>query len=144
MTIGQLAKAAKIGIQAIRFYEREGLLPEPERKTSGYRIYPQETLARLQWIQRAKSLGFSLVEIRDFLDLLRFPLKDSRVIKKRASAKLLEIEEKIQSLCAIRDELRPLVEACEGKETPLADCPILRALEESSPCCGSSPSSRTS
>ena len=67
-TIGQLARRAGVGIETVRFYEREGLIPEPPRRPSGYRDYPPETVTRIVFIRRAKDLGFSLKEINELLD----------------------------------------------------------------------------
>ena len=69
LTIGRVASQAGVGIDTVRFYERRGLLPEPERTASGYRIYTVETIDRLNFIRRAKDLGFSLEEISTLLDL---------------------------------------------------------------------------
>ena len=67
MTIGQVAKLAGVGIETIRFYEREGILKEPPRRESGYRIYDSEIIGRLRFIKRAQELGFSLKEISEML-----------------------------------------------------------------------------
>ncbi len=69
MRIGEIAKRCGIGIETIRYYEREGLLLEPERRPSGYRQYDESTVERLEYIRRAKELGFTLAEIRELLDL---------------------------------------------------------------------------
>ncbi|MDA1306900.1 MAG: MerR family transcriptional regulator [Acidobacteria bacterium] len=69
LTIGELAKQAAVGPDTIRFYERERLIPEPPRTSSGYRQYPADTPARLRFILRAKNLGFALKEIRELLSL---------------------------------------------------------------------------
>lgn len=69
LTIGRLAKAAEIGVETIRFYEREGLLDEPPRTASGYRLYPSGVVQQLGFIRRAKVLGFTLAEIRELLAL---------------------------------------------------------------------------
>jgi len=69
MKIGQVASASGVGISAIRFYERQGLIPEPGRQPSGYRVYPAEVIGRLRFIAGAKKLGFSLREIRELLSL---------------------------------------------------------------------------
>src|SRR2546428_8659491 len=67
MRIGELAARAGVSVQTVRFYEREKLLPTPERTESGYRVYGDEDLRRLRFIRQAKALGFSLVEIREIL-----------------------------------------------------------------------------
>ena len=64
LTIGQVAREAHVGIDTVRFYEREGLIEEPPRRPSGYRQYPPETVQRVRFIRRAKDLGFTLTEIQ--------------------------------------------------------------------------------
>ena len=68
LTIGQLAQRSGVGVETVRFYEREGLIPEPPRRPSGYRDYPHEIVTRIVFIRRAKALGFSLKEINELLD----------------------------------------------------------------------------
>ena len=69
LTIGRLAKQAAVGIDTVRFYERRGLLPEPPRTAAGYRLYTNDTIARIRFIRRAKLLGFNLDEIGNLLNL---------------------------------------------------------------------------
>ncbi|MCH8048022.1 MAG: MerR family transcriptional regulator, partial [Planctomycetes bacterium] len=69
LTIGQLARRAEVGVETVRFYEREGLLEEPARRPSGYRQYDEGVVDRLRFIRRAKQLGFTLKEIRELLSL---------------------------------------------------------------------------
>ena len=69
LRIGEVAKQSDVGIETIRYYEREGLLAEPDRRPSGYRQYDEAVVARLQFIRRAKELGFTLAEIKELLGL---------------------------------------------------------------------------
>src|SRR5712691_5745325 len=69
MTIGQVAKAAGVGVETIRFYERNKLIPQPKRSTTGYRAYDQQIAQRVRFIRRAQELGFSLAEVRQLLAL---------------------------------------------------------------------------
>ena len=127
MKIGEVAKAAGIGIDAIRFYEREGLIPKVARRPSGYREYPPEVVVSLRFIRNAKDLGFSLREISE---LLRLEVTDGATpaaAKALAETKLDDIEERIRALQRMRRALRKLVESCPGAG-PLSDCSILRAL----------------
>jgi len=128
MSIGRLAKTAEIGVETIRFYEREGLLPEPERTASGYRQYPADTVARLGFIRRAKRLGFSLGEIRELLGLAEARGDRGRV-KALAEHKLAEIEQRIEELRRMRGALAELTRQCSG-HGPVAGCPIIEALHE--------------
>ncbi len=127
LTIGRVARLAGVGVETIRFYEREGLVVVPPRAAFGYRHYPQETLARLRFIQRAKALGFSLKEIKELLSL-RVSLEVScEEVRARAEAKTADIEDKIRQLQTMRRALVRLTETCQGSG-PVSECPILEAL----------------
>jgi len=128
LSIGQVAQQAGVGVQTIRFYEKEGLLPEPERRPSGYRQYSESAVRRLHFIKRAKDLGFSLEEIRELFALRVNPGSTCGAVKRRALAKVADVEEKIATLERIRDALLDLADACKGTG-PTSDCPILDALE---------------
>ncbi len=128
LTIGKVARRTGIGVETIRFYEREKLLPEPARDPSnGYRRYPESTVARLQFIARAKELGFTLRETRELLELRAGPATCGTV-RAKAEEKLGDVRRKIEDLRRIERALRTLAEACPG-EGALDDCPILGALE---------------
>lgn len=129
LTIGKVAKASGVGVETIRFYEREGLLPRPERTASGYRTYPAGTARRLRFIRRARDLGFTLQEIVELLELTADPSADAAAVRARAVEKLADLEERIRTLHRIRSALADLVERCGGRGR-LADCPILDTLEE--------------
>lgn len=128
LTIGRLAKAADVGIETIRFYEREGLLPEPERTDSGYRQYEPDMVARLGFIRRAKALGFSLGEIRELLALAH-ARGDRARIKTLSQRKLAQIERRIEELQRMREALAQLNRQCSGRG-PVEGCPIVEALSE--------------
>jgi len=127
MKIGEVAKAAGIGIDAVRFYEREGLIPTPARRPSGYREYTPDVVVNLRFIKRAKELGFSLKEIGDLLRLEASDATTAADVRERAEAKLEDLEERIRALQQMRRALRKLVESCPG-QGPLSGCSILRAL----------------
>ncbi|HVI55129.1 MAG TPA: heavy metal-responsive transcriptional regulator [Luteibacter sp.] len=132
LTIGRIAQSAGVAIDTIRFYEREGLLPEPRRRPSGYREYDQATVSRLRFIRRAKDLGFTLDEIRELLALSADRHGGVEGVRERAAARLLAIDERIAELQRVRDGLSELVDACPGHGSP-EDCPILKALTEPNP-----------
>lgn len=127
MTIGQLAKSAEVGVETIRFYEREGLIEEPPRRASGYRQYPAETVERVRFIRRAKELGFTLKEIKELLSLRAAPRTRCADVRRRAEAKVRDIDEKVRTLQAMRKALTKLIAECSG-QGPVTDCPILEAL----------------
>ena len=129
MKIGEVAKAAGVGIDAVRFYEREGLLPEPARRPSGYRVYSPDAVMDLRFIKRAKELGFSLKEISELLSLETATEATAADVKRLAEAKLADMEERIRALQRMRRALKKAVSACPGKG-PTSGCSILRSLAD--------------
>lgn len=127
MRIGELAKSAGVPIDTVRYYERHGILPAPRRRPSGYRSYGEEDRARLRFIRRAKSLGFTLGEIRELLALTARRGRNMAGVKRAAQEKLADVEHRIADLVRVRDGLHALVDACPG-HGDLAHCPILAAL----------------
>jgi Hg(II)-responsive transcriptional regulator len=124
MKIGGVAKRSGVGIETIRFYEREGLLQEPERRPSGYRQYDESTIDRLEYICQAKELGFTLAEIRELLEL-SFAVHDGCVhIRQRAEAKITDIEDKIRQLQKMKRSLRSIVSQCKKENSP-HECPLV-------------------
>ncbi|MBI3466780.1 MAG: heavy metal-responsive transcriptional regulator [Planctomycetes bacterium] len=128
LTIGQVARRAGVGVETVRFYEREGLLAEPPRRESGYRQYGEDIVARLQFIRRAKELGFTLNEIKELLSLRLDPSTTCAEVKDRAQAKIADIEQKIRTLQRMKKALVRLTRACSGRG-PTRECPILESLE---------------
>ena len=128
LTIGEVAKRAAVHIETLRYYEREGLVARPPRSRSNYRLYPAETVQRVQFIKRAQQLGFSLKEIQDLLALRAEPQARCAEVRERALAKIHQIEYKVHTLQAMHTALTKLVAACAGQEH-IADCPILESLD---------------
>ncbi|WP_425477508.1 heavy metal-responsive transcriptional regulator [Dyella solisilvae] len=129
MSIGVVARRVGVAIDTIRYYEREGLLPEPQRRASGYRSYDDGVVRQLRFIRRAKDLGFTLEEIRDLLALSADRKRGVKAVKQRAQDRLAAIDERIAELTRVRNGLEQLIEACPGHGSP-EQCPILRALAE--------------
>ena len=127
LTIGKLAQQVTVGQDTIRFYEREGLIPEPPRTSSGYRQYPAETATRLRFILRAKNLGFALKEIKELLSLRLDKLTRRADVRQQASDKIRDLDGKIRDLQGMRARLRALERACFDQTTS-DECPILKAL----------------
>jgi Hg(II)-responsive transcriptional regulator len=127
LSIGEVAKAADVSVETVRFYEREGLLAEPPRRPSGYREYPRDTVRRLRFIRRAKDLGFTLKEIGELLELRVDPMRSCSDVRSLAKAKMADIEAKMLDLARIQAALAELVGSCRGKG-PTSACPILDAL----------------
>jgi Zn(II)-responsive transcriptional regulator len=129
---GDLAKRANVNPETLRYYEREGLLPEPERTESGYRLYVDEDVQRVRFIKRAQELGFSLKEIKELLALKLDASQSASEVKRLAEQKVQDIKAKIQSLQAMKETLEHLTEACSGKGS-VDHCPILNCLDECIP-----------
>ena len=127
LTIGQVAAQCGVGVETVRFYEREGLIAQPSRPESGFREYPPDAVGRIRFIQRSKALGFSLMEIGDLLSLRVDQATTCPEVRKRAEAKIGDIEKKIESLLGMKRALEKLTAACRKRE-PTGECPILEAL----------------
>ncbi|MGV9822605.1 MerR family transcriptional regulator [Nocardia xishanensis] len=122
----QLAAAAGVNAQTLRYYERRGLLAEPQRSLGGHRLYPEQALTVLRVIKAAQRLGFTLDEVADLLDGTRFGRRRVDAgLQARATAKLAEVDAKLAELTAVRDTLRAAL---------AAGCDDLIACSES-PCC---------
>jgi MerR family mercuric resistance operon transcriptional regulator len=129
LTIGKVARATGVGIETLRFYERQGLVAEPARRPSGYRDYPPTVIQRVRFIKRAKELGFSLREIAELLSLRVDARRTRADVRERATTKIAEIGDRIRQLEGMKRALEKLATSCIG-EGPTAECPILEALEE--------------
>ncbi len=126
-TIGEIARRAEVGIDTVRYYERNDLLPVPERRPSGYREYDESDVQRLNFIRRAKELGFTLAEIRELLVLSTDRERGVRGIKARAQERLTDLDARIREMQRVRRGLQALIDACPG-HGKLQTCPILGAL----------------
>ena len=127
LTIGQVAKRCGVGVETIRFYEREGLIEQPSRPESGFRKYMPDAIRSVHFIQRSKALGFSLREIKELLSLRVDSKTTCNAVKGRAEAKIADIEKKIRHLQEMNRALVTLTVACQKKK-PTSECPILEAL----------------
>jgi MerR family transcriptional regulator, copper efflux regulator len=128
LTIGGLAKQAHVNRETVRYYERRRLLPRAARSLSGYRVFSDDAIRRLRFIRHAQALGFSLGEIRDLLALRVNSMDTCDRVRQRTEKKMADIEQKIQSLVAMKDSLSELVTACSRRRRTKA-CPILDSLE---------------
>lgn len=127
-TRGELAKSIGIGAEALRFYEKRGLLAEPERDRAGFRRYSEEAAIRLRFIVHAKDLGFSLREIHELLELRNVGGDSCENVCARIADKLNQVERKIRALTLMRECLRELAASCDGGN-PVHGCPILKFIE---------------
>ena len=109
LTTGQVAKQAQVNIETVRYYERRGLIPEPPRRESGYRQYPRDMVARIQFIKRAQELGFSLKEIAELLSLRLAPNTPAIVIREKAEAKVAEPVRRVVVVTILRTAVPGIV-----------------------------------
>ena len=128
MTISQAARAAGVGVETVRFYERRNLIMRPSKPPDGsFRHYPPETIERIRFIRQAQGLGFSLREIEELLSLRADPASDCGQVRERAVAKLGDVQRKIGELQIFRRVLEELIASCPGHGGLLA-CSIMEAL----------------
>ena len=130
MKIGNLANQVGLDIQTLRYYETQGLLNEPSRTDNGYRDYPEDAIASLRFIKKAKLVGFTLKEIKELLAIQ--VTKDEHTceeVKNFTQTKLDEINKKIMELQEIKSALQKIHKSCCGGDETAAHCSILSALE---------------
>ena len=124
----ELARAAGINPETLRFYEKVGLLPKPTRADNGYRIYSQATVSRLQFIQEIKDLGFTLKEIQTLLSLRAKSAVSCRSSASVARKKLQELDAKIEAMRRVRRKLSKFLERCESQPNE-QDCGAFTLLD---------------
>lgn len=127
LTIGKLANASDVNVETVRFYERKGILKQPQ-KQGAFRHYPQEYITRIRFIKRSQELGFTLKETKELLDLkIKNQSKCSDVLS-RTEEKIKEINKKINDLKKMKKSLEGLASCCVDSNQPLSDCPILECF----------------
>jgi MerR family transcriptional regulator, copper efflux regulator len=127
MNIGQASRRSGVSQRMIRHYETIGLIPKAARRDSGYRDYDERDVHTLEFIGRARDLGFPIEEIGKLLALWQDRSRASSEVKALALARAAELERKVQELNGMRETLEHLAATCHGDDRP--DCPILRGLE---------------
>lgn len=128
LSIGDAARAAGVGVETVRFYERRGLIAQPPKPLdSGFRRYPPEIVEQIRFIRQAQGLGFSLREIEELLSLRADPATDCAQVRERAVVKLEDVEKKIGELERFRRALEELIAVCPGRGA-LRTCSIMEAL----------------
>lgn len=125
MTIGQLARSGGVGVETVRYYQRLKLLDEPKRAYGSVRRYGGDILQRIQFIKRAQGLGFKLSEIKTLF--LLDARRDRHRAHRLAQSKIIEIEQRLKDMSAMRSALQLLVSSCEAGDTELP-CPIVEAF----------------
>ena len=128
LTTSEVAKQGGVNLETVRYYERRGLLPKPPRTPSGYRAFEPDAVRRLRFIRHAQALGFSLNEIKELLAIRVKSGVSSADVRRRAEAKLVDIDEKLKKLRTMKKVLTRFTERCSGAG-PMSRCPILAALD---------------
>ncbi|MCH7880251.1 MAG: MerR family transcriptional regulator [Proteobacteria bacterium] len=126
ITISKAAERAGVGIETIRYYQRLGLIEEPGKPVEGYRLYPEQTIAQIQFIKRAQELGFTLKEIMVLMELGEKQCLETREL---AGLKLELVQKKIRDLRSIEHNLRDLIQHCEARKDDEA-CPIIFSISQ--------------
>ena len=127
MQIGIMAKKIGLSVDAIRFYEREALLPCPPRTQGGFRQYGESDLETLGFIRRVQGLGFTLVEVRDLLELRHSRLQPCPPVRSRLEQKLTDVHLKLIHLQKLEEELRSALRSCNKEmRKRSAHCPLLK------------------
>ena len=130
LNIGQVAAGSGVPPKTIRYYEEVGLIEPAPRTGNGYRVYDAVDLHVLRFVQRARSLGFSVRDCRQLLDLWRDPQRASAEVKALTLHRIAEIDRKMAELAGMRATLAHLAESCHGDDRP--DCPILEDFADHS------------
>ena len=134
MQIGTVAKKIGLSVDAIRFYERNALLPLPPRTEGGFRQYDESDVETLGFIRRVQDLGFTLREIRDLLDLRRSRLQPCAPVRHRLEEKLVDVQRKLSDLQELEHELRMALQSCNKEmRKRSAHCPILKETNKLKP-----------
>ena len=125
-TIGKLSKLARVNIETIRYYEKIGIMPNPPRSSSGYRMYSTPHLERLSFVRRSRELGFSQPEVRKLLTLVDEHKYTCAEVREMTARHLLTVRNKITDLRKLERALANMVSECDGGDIP--DCPIVDIL----------------
>lgn len=125
LTVGRLAERTGVSPDTLRYYEKMGLIKAVSRSESGYRIYGEDAERILQFIKGAKTLNFTLEEIRQLLTLNRSDKATCAEVLKHTTGKITEAEQKIRELKEVKKTLSVLVEQCPADDTSVSFCPIL-------------------
>jgi MerR family transcriptional regulator, copper efflux regulator len=134
MQIGAIAKRIGLSVDAIRFYERNALLPRPPRTTGGFRQYGEDDVETLAFIRRVQSLGFKLSEIKGLLNLRGTRVQPCAPVRRRLEEKLVEVRRKLAGLQNLERELRSALQSCNKElRKQSAHCPILREAPRRKP-----------
>jgi len=121
-----LARRTGCNLETIRYYEKIGMMPDPPRTASGYRVYDEGHVSRLRFILRARELGFAIEQIRGLLELVDGGTQTCAEVKERTERHLMDVRAKIADLKRIEKVLAATASRCSGEDVP--ECPVLDAL----------------
>lgn len=124
----EVAAQAHVNTQTLRYYERRGLLPEPERTQSGYRAYTPDAVRVVRFVKRAQQLGFTLDDIEDLLHLAQGGPASCDEARAMANTRIADLQQRIDELAGMRDALARLIDTCDQPRAE-RDCPILHDIE---------------
>ena len=130
---GAVAKSLEIGVQTLHYYEREGLIPEPLRSASGYRLYTPEIVERVRFIRKAQALGLPLEEIKQVLALAARGTSPCGRVQAALADRLADVDRRLQALQSFRDELARLTEHSPGAPVSNGEARICRIVETAMP-----------
>ncbi|MEN3281006.1 MAG: hypothetical protein V7607_2146 [Solirubrobacteraceae bacterium] len=129
MRTGQVAEQAGVNVQTLRYYERRGLLPEPARRESGYRVYGPDAVHTVRFIKRAQELGFDLRDAESLLALAAGGPESCDAARELADEKIAELDGRIADLLSMRESLGRLAATCT-KPRAERECPLLQSIQE--------------
>ena len=130
LTVGKLAQAAGVGVETIRYYERRGLLEQPQRRPAGYREYAPDDVERIRFIKSAQAIGFTLNEIGELIALGQDADAQCGDVQARAAVKVQLVDEKIEQLRRMRAELVRLTTCCDSQQS-FSECRLVSCLSAS-------------
>ena len=128
LTTGELAKRCGINLETVRYYERRVILPPPPRTASGYRVYPESALDRLRFVIQIRELGFSLDEIKEFMNLLIYRKSITADLQKCAEVKIAAVNEKMVLLRRLKKTLVQLINHSCARDGTICECPGIDAV----------------
>lgn len=130
MKIGELAHKSGCSIQTIRFYEKEGLLPAPDRSAGNFRLYDTDTLEQLSFVKHCRDLDLNLAEVRDLINLQQSPEAGCEDIIKMIDSHILQVDTRIKTLRKLKSQLQALRHSCDHHKA-VKECGILKGLKQS-------------
>ena len=127
-SMGELASRAGCKVETVRYYEKEGLIPEPPRTGGGHRLYSHSHLKRLYFIRRSRELGFPIEKVRELLTFVDEPHHTCGEVKAMTMAQAAEVQSRIDDLKRLKTALDEMSAKCSGGKYSIESCPIVDAI----------------